>query len=195
MTPADDHGALLRAIHDAPDNDLLKAVYADWLEEYGDPVHATQARSPRRLRVWRRGVEWHLSPNHGAFPGRPVLKSGAEGVAGALGVRADACVVQHGFVVEITSYRRAWYKYGPGLVREFPLRRVELTDCSPQEYAGGGAYWNLEGYGVSSLEADVWQHLPDWDADFSALKGVYRDTRRAYDALSVALLAWAKEGG
>ena len=35
-----DHDALFRAILASPDDDPLRLVYADWLEEFGDPQHA-----------------------------------------------------------------------------------------------------------------------------------------------------------
>ena len=35
-----DHDALFRAILASPDDDPLRLVFADWLEEFGDPQHA-----------------------------------------------------------------------------------------------------------------------------------------------------------
>ena len=44
-----DGDALLRAILDSPDDDAPRLVYADWLEEHGDPARATFIRAQIQL--------------------------------------------------------------------------------------------------------------------------------------------------
>jgi uncharacterized protein (TIGR02996 family) len=58
-----DRDALLRAICDAPDDDAPRLIYADWLDEHGDPLQAEfirvqieLARNPPRGRKYALGL-------------------------------------------------------------------------------------------------------------------------------------------
>lgn len=53
MDRLSDHEAFLRAIYDAPDDDTPRLVYADFLEEAGDPDRAALIRVQCRLAVLR----------------------------------------------------------------------------------------------------------------------------------------------
>ena len=46
-----DRAALLQAVFDRPDDDLPRLVYADWLEEHGDPARAEFIRVQCRIAV------------------------------------------------------------------------------------------------------------------------------------------------
>ncbi len=47
--PVDDRQALQRAVAAAPDDDLPRLVFADWLEEHGEPEHAAFVRAQVEL--------------------------------------------------------------------------------------------------------------------------------------------------
>src|SRR5581483_7143335 len=96
---AADRAAFLRAIADHPDDDLPRLVYADWLDEHGDPARAefirvqcALARLPagdtRAAALARREAE--LLTDHQADWLRPLA-----GLAGGAKFR-------RGFVEEVT---------------------------------------------------------------------------------------------
>src|SRR5262249_12848341 len=54
-----DHEAFLRAIYDAPDDDTPRLVYADFLEEHGDPDRAAYIRHECELvRLEKEETRW-----------------------------------------------------------------------------------------------------------------------------------------
>src|SRR4051812_5173157 len=70
----DDPAALLAAVCDRPDDDTPRLVYADWLDDHGDPDYARfiraqveLARVPEWDRRWVRA--WHRERD--LFSGRP----------------------------------------------------------------------------------------------------------------------------
>jgi uncharacterized protein (TIGR02996 family) len=123
MTPAD---ALLRAILDKPDDDTPRLVYADWLEEQGDP----------------RGdfirVQVALSRLDEDAPEREQLQQRERALLEAhrdewLGGVADLVTEPHfarGFVERASLGTRQFLTHAPKLFALTPLREVKLLRLS-----------------------------------------------------------------
>src|SRR5581483_842000 len=95
-----DDEAFLRAIIDNPDDDLPRLVYADYLDEHGDPERAEFIRlqcdfarspladEPRRKKLWDR--QWDLLTQH------------RERWAGSLGAISHELIYRRGFVEAVS---------------------------------------------------------------------------------------------
>src|SRR5262245_6472059 len=126
MLPADMHtGSFLRAITESPADDAPRLVYADWLEERGDPrgtfirvqcalaaLPADDARRPDLEESERRLSAAHAAEWTAEFDG--YLK-GAE--------------FRRGFVEAVTLSAAAFLEHGTGLLASGLVRIVRLSDC------------------------------------------------------------------
>jgi len=118
--------AFHRLIAAAPDDDAPRLVYADWLEERGDPrgtfvrVQCALARlpidHPRRRELEQ--VEDELFQTHGA--------AWAHGVAG----RVSGYKFRRGFIDEITLRADAFLEHAPVLLRPGTIRTVHLLNAA-----------------------------------------------------------------
>src|SRR3954471_17475622 len=109
MTREDD---LLRAIRHDPDDDSLRLVYADWLEEHGGPEGLARAEFIR--------VQMELARAGGDDPR-----------AAGLRARQDALLERHG---------ADWAAPVAGLAREYTFRRgfVEEVTLSAARFLSQG---------------------------------------------------------
>ncbi len=101
--------AFLRAIREQPHDDLPRLVYADWLDEHGEPERAEfirlqieldagdlaeprlgQLRARERELRWRHGRAWGRGPFHRGFPVPFAPMSGEEFVAAGDDLFRDA---------------------------------------------------------------------------------------------------------
>jgi uncharacterized protein (TIGR02996 family) len=120
-----DEAAFLRMIAAAPDDDAPRLVYADWLEERGDPrgtfirlqcaLAALPDDDPRRPDLEH--AERHLLAAHAA------------GWTYDLAGRVSGWQFRRGFVEEVTLSAEAFLEHGPDLVRAGLVRTVRLHDC------------------------------------------------------------------
>lgn len=141
-----DEPSLLDAIHERPDDDLPRLVYADWLEERGDPraefirvqcqLAEGGADDERRPALLHR--EAQLLAEHGAKWSAP------------LSALATRWLFRRGFVHHATLPARVFLDRGTELFAAAPLRRVRLTDLDQRVVVGtelGDSRWlpRLEG--------------------------------------------------
>ena len=103
----DDQRALLAAVIAAPDDDTPRLVYADWLDDHGDPVQADYIRESVRLATLppddpdRPGIEERLTA---------VIRDRSDGWADALGLSSDvARLYRRGFAHTIEFRSLAGY--------------------------------------------------------------------------------------
>jgi uncharacterized protein (TIGR02996 family) len=166
-----EHPGFLADIRANPDDDTPRLVYADWLEDNGDPDRATfirvqceLARSPWQVgRVyddpaWLRlhAREQDLLSAHAlawfcalAWPGwygvaGVAVPGGARWHGGWTGERHHGLVTANfarGFVAHASLLCRRWLELGPRLVRQMPLARVDFQDRCPD--AQGPAHLGL----------------------------------------------------
>jgi uncharacterized protein (TIGR02996 family) len=118
--------AFVQAILDDPDDDSLRLIYADWLEERGDPrgefirvqfaLAGMDADDPRRSPLEAR--ERTLLKEHGAVWAEPLPQLVGEYAFG------------HGFVENVTLDARGFLERGPELFRLAPVQTVRLNGGS-----------------------------------------------------------------
>ena len=99
--------ALIRAVCAAPDDDLPRLVFADWLDEHGEPERAEFIR-----------VQCELSRRAEDDPGREGLRSRAEGL-----LKAHRAV----WVAELPVEYGYWYDFYRGFVDELAVN----SDADP----------------------------------------------------------------
>jgi uncharacterized protein (TIGR02996 family) len=119
--------ALLQAILADPDDDLPRLVYADYLEERGDPraefirlqcqLAALQAYDAHRYSLESRIQA--LVAQHAPEWERPFLDLGAE-----------QCEFRRGFVESVTISATAFLQYSSDLFALAPVRRVHLVEAT-----------------------------------------------------------------
>src|SRR5437763_1784240 len=120
-----DEAAFLRTIAAAAADDAPRLVYADWLEERGDPrgtfvrvqcaVAALPADDPRRPDL-----------EHAE---RQLLAAHAADWTCDLAGRVSGWRFRRGFVEEVTLSAAAFLEYGADLLRPGLVRTVRLSDC------------------------------------------------------------------
>jgi uncharacterized protein (TIGR02996 family) len=117
--------AFLHAILAAPDDDAPRFIYADWLDEHGEPGRAElirvqcelarlDASDPRR---------WELEDRESAL----LAARGAEW-AGPVRELVGGWRFRRGFVEEISLPAAGFLRHGETLFRLAPLRRARLRD-------------------------------------------------------------------
>jgi uncharacterized protein (TIGR02996 family) len=202
----DEQQAFIAAICAAPKDDIPRLVYADWLDENGQPEQAEFIRVQCELAKWHTG--WPAM----TFERKDVLCLrerdlwkivGAQVVAkvrsglrdpmfwqvqlNALSIAHDAdkgVVIRRGFVDEFRGPAAWFYEAGPRLVAEHPITRVVLTDKKPRVFSGVACEWLLnDGSEPHELPSDF---LPGHHRQFFGGK-VF-----AYDWLSKRAIEWAK---
>lgn len=135
-----DGNALVRAILANPADEVLRLVYADWLDETGDVDRAAFIRSQlQSARVPSTGLTAEeqrlLGPPEGAAGNSlqrrrewalpPALRSEWPSDDGGWEWRRGFPEVWHCTLL-------LWEAYGPAIAMFCPVRRVVLTDCEPQ---------------------------------------------------------------
>lgn len=155
--------ALLRAILDTPADDAPRLIYADWLEENGQPeraefirVQCELARIPAEDLAETNFWEGQLSDGPARyFPIAKLLrKSRKKGifvkVSRGLHVGNERplieCIFHRGFSSEIRCTLGEWLQHGPRIVAEHPVEWVRLTDFRPWRLTrdGFGIIWDRE---------------------------------------------------
>lgn len=102
-------------------------------------------------------------------------------------------VYRRGFVYKIACTMDSWLDNGPEIVRDHPITCVEITDKAPFRYSGFFWYFAWHNIDSPTRTADTIHCLPS--VIFNKLSGTYyeNDIDKAFDDLSQACIAWAKE--
>lgn len=194
--------AFLAAICAEPDDDAVRLIFADWLDEHGEPERAEFIRVQCELAHW-------FDPYEYAPQAEPLRRREQELIL--LGKLTDLSPIQgpatyifrRGFVHRVRCPCAAWLEHGPAIVRSQPIERVELSDRKP-------AWLVRPGFPVGwlrQLDFPSGQRREDElpDALFDRLKDGPRcrylnpnwfgcdDLAVALDALSAACLALARQ--
>ncbi len=141
---------MLAAIRAAPAEDAPRLVYADWLEEHGDPGHAKLirvqcAQAAGTLKCKRRGRRCGrcVACHEETWAGIYVLSRGPHGWIGTTRDRPDLSddrmVFRRGFPEVVRCFSGHWLKSGPGIVRENPVGRVVFWDKTPEPSQADGS--------------------------------------------------------
>jgi uncharacterized protein (TIGR02996 family) len=119
----DDNAALLRSILDAPDDDAPRLVYADWLEESGDPDQTLRAQFIRHQISLRTA---NPAASAEALDEQRRLLDLAERRWVPDWLRGNRASWGRGFIQEVACSMSDWARHGQELLAEHPIRRVVL---------------------------------------------------------------------
>jgi uncharacterized protein (TIGR02996 family) len=137
--------AFVRGILDNPEDDSLRLVYADWLEERGDPrgefirvqccLAGMAPDDPRHAGLESR--EWELLTEHGGrwvdCPGVKTLPALAE----ARGEQALLVTFRGGFPYSLTGPAAVWVAHGEALLKLETVRVVQMVGAARLERREG----------------------------------------------------------
>src|SRR5262249_45444097 len=114
--------AFLQAIREEPDDDAVRLIFADWLEERGDPRGEFI-----RLQCALAGMaeEDERRPALNDRPGK-LLRQHRPRRVGSLSSRVTDYVFRRGFVEEITVSAAAFLTHGRELFDHHPIRTVRV---------------------------------------------------------------------
>jgi uncharacterized protein (TIGR02996 family) len=209
-----DADALLAAILAEPERDDVRLVFADWLEEHGEPARAELIRVQVALARydWRHCGGYYCdtyddgTTTHRDCRGirlgvreRELLAWACDWLvpAGWVALReGDAPVgrslrFRRGFAESVACPLADWLAHGPAVVRRQPVARVDETSVTLWTIAPGP----LAGYRCWArvdLPPGVWDVLKAEQKGTAAVAAMYPTEAAARAALSAALLAWAK---
>ncbi len=188
----------LQAIIANPAEDVHRLVYADWLDENGDPARAEVIRVQVELEPLRQHGHGTERLHGGDCPAcsriarleyreRKLLSDHigkwriVVEVCPEVGsfVVCPAVVFRRGFVAEVSCTMADWLAHGQQIVSENPIEKVTITDKKPR-------HWQTTNKG----RRDHWS----WTVNRPQNGLVFRSEADAIDALSHDCLLWAKAG-
>jgi len=154
--------ALLRGVLDDPGDDTVRLVYADWLQENGDPDTARFIRTCIADPTVPPPLAEHFGYDGAARLGLPdgffVTNMSIKAVAGAA---VASClgmgVVGRGFVGEVHLSDEIFFASAERLFRAHPITRVVVTSGMPI-YPSGGNDWFFVG-GLGRFPIHYWRRL------------------------------------
>src|SRR5262245_22646569 len=117
-----DHAAFLRAIRAAPDDDLPRLIYADYLDEHGDPrgeFIRIQIERPRLPRDDVRRLELKAREDE-------LLRRHREEWEGPLAAVVSHAVFRRGFIDDVLVMAEAFLAHARTLFEWAPIRTVKL---------------------------------------------------------------------
>jgi uncharacterized protein (TIGR02996 family) len=199
--------ALLQDILREPDDDGLRLILADYLEDHGDPERASFIRDQVELekRAWHK-----LAPVLNRVREYILRRGGDEarrlcpaGVWYLLGISSDnqqdwergqrmgvalygsppsvELYFRRGFVWRVHCRCVYWKDHGPALVRKSPIRHVYLTDV--------GVTRHRNGLGTVHPESRPWPWMRHKD---SITNRSFATVEKLRAALSEEVLEWAR---
>jgi uncharacterized protein (TIGR02996 family) len=116
--------ALLRTIFDNPDDDAPRLVYADWLEERGDPDHTVRAHLIRQQIALRPADPDHSPASQQNDP--QGLLAVAEERCTPQWLRSGRAVWDRGFIQEVRCNTAAWVDHANEILAEHPIDSLTL---------------------------------------------------------------------
>lgn len=178
-----DRDGLLAAIRERPDDDGLRLIYADWLDEHGEPARAEMIRmmvaaGPTLITKTFPRIRYP-SPGEFARDGWGVCEvvTFAQTHA-AVSVWLDdprgdldyGCLWDRGLITSITCPAADWLAHADGLLAEHPVQDVWLTTWPEINYVDGDST-TTDAFG----EHTVYRRAARWgDKTASAVRAVGR---------------------
>src|SRR5262249_475133 len=113
------------------DNDTLRLIFADWLEEHGDAARAEFIRAEVRMaqiRVW--------TPEYGVLADRHDQlwnEHMDEGVGHVPPSLREGCLIKRGFVSELLCSAEDWLRDGERMHEFAPLLESLQLECVREE--------------------------------------------------------------
>lgn len=212
---------LLDHILEEPEDDFPRLVYADWLQDNGQPergafIHAhiawersgpktalnTRKKRQSRTRMWQNLQDLYMTcPPPPGFThvhdyGHPYRLSALHSASCGWNFFLE---MGRGFVQRVSCRLLDWMKFGKVLTWH-PIEKIEATDVNPEPGPDGLFWWYTIQIGASlggsgnRLPGEVFDRLPRNDSRESLgfFRG-YKTREAAERALSDACLAWARD--
>jgi uncharacterized protein (TIGR02996 family) len=143
-----EHEGFLQAIREAPDDDAPRLVYADWLDDHGDPDRAefirlqcAYAKTALGGPQWR-GLSdrlWELWRRHHEEWCQPLVRLGLEGTYPANYLSCNPYTASHygfpdwllprGFLDEVDMTAERFLKLADALFHEAPIQKAYLSEA------------------------------------------------------------------
>jgi len=194
MTTTATHAGFISDIIEHPDDDSIRLIYADYLEDHGDPERAAMVRMGRHTEIHVDSFGRLLSGVMNFKQSMVIREMIAELTANMTGL-PSRIVVRRGFIAEVHAPLAVLEKHLPALVRQHPIGRVRVTDKEPALQTDGAGYvytW-WKGSGAIGLPNALWDILTEpAHALFPHAKD-YPAADAAHAALSEVMLRLAKE--
>lgn len=217
----DDRAALLRAICLDPADDTVRLVYADYLDEHGEPEYAEFIRVQIQLArldpepecaATEEGLKcndpscswaiWHSKGFRLHQRERELLENQGHGgwwkFAGLSGANVfDEVIYERGFAIRVTATCANFLAHAGSLFLAHPIKKVKLTDRNPGMTTDGEFYY----YWSVTYHDHLWLSLPK--ALHSLLDGYdgkpnvngtvyYTSALGAFDALNAACILFGR---
>lgn len=203
-----DHPGFLADILENPEDDVPRLIYADWLQDNGQPQRAefirvqielsklgsnfrstaTDQLLAREKKLWGYlpalvGIMWDFKE---ALPGWAVLlpRDGGNGLTDSF----PWAIVRRGFIQRVRCTVRVWYDLGPQLVSRQPIRSLRLVDLpfisSPDRLLEGEFIHRIDFGKIESRELG--------DLLASKVNGVSLERDALVEQAGIVLLDWAR---
>jgi uncharacterized protein (TIGR02996 family) len=169
--------ALLAAVLANPKDDVVRLVYADWLEENGEPAHAMFIRA--EIEIAKTGHRWCGVCN--------LCRTKRNLSWSNYGQEYQNPYTRRGFIDEMYCAVSTWMTFGPIIVKEHPVRFVWLYDKWPKKEDDLYRFQRVE---LDELEKESF-YIPQCLV-FPSNNLVWEARVGAMTALSRALIDWAK---
>src|SRR5262245_929354 len=126
--------ALLRAVCENPDDDLPRLVFADWLDEHGEPKRAEFIRGEIELDR-QLGYPDDYGPKHDLLNSELIAYLNTWTWRRELAIGGDVEVVwARGFADTLRCDTQEWLATAVAVLRSHPLRKVEFGDTEEIAY-------------------------------------------------------------
>jgi uncharacterized protein (TIGR02996 family) len=213
-----DRNAFLRAICEQPADDAPRLVFADWLDENGEPDWADFIRV--QCDIWDitegdhaalccvKGCSaWPIGQEYRCKQCRPCSLA-SRSWALAPTITTNNCLAhmfditcRRGFVAEVACPLGDWLDHGKAICEQHPVERVRITDRVPYFgvsdndwswiYTPPNLIWDDK---PRILPYDVWRLLDQHDTSSARMRAKrYRTREHALARLNVAALTWARK--
>ncbi len=176
------HDAFLAAIADRPDDDLPRLVYADWLDENGDPVRAefirvqielakVSAFDPRRAALRAREAELSLHKDAWGLPEfRGQSQVFRRGFVELVNVSAQWLATRPNALLSALGPLRGARIFGAStfldeLVESRGLARLETLDLSNTQFPQGAVRWLFATAPLNNLRELVLRNSNFWEGE------------------------------
>src|SRR4051794_33447884 len=122
--------AFLRDICANPDEDAPRLIYADWLDEQGEPAGVARAGFIRAQIAL--AIPQTEEREKKALVGRQdaLLKKWRATWTKPFRKMFARCEFRRGFIEQVTIHADTFLEHGPNLITRLPLRHVKLRDPS-----------------------------------------------------------------
>lgn len=184
----------------SPEDDTPRLIYADWLQDHGEPERAAMLRMGRHTEI-HADAFGRLLAGVMNFKQSMVIREMIAKLTASMTGLPSRIVVSRGFIAEVHAPLAVLEQHLPALVREHPIERVRAVDKEPHQLTTTiFSWWNKDYDGRNShrtesrwLPGEVFNLLdggkrPD---DFREARD-YPTAEAAHEALSRALLGLAK---